>query len=407
MASDAAAPGNGPLQGVRIVDITSAVMGPYATQILGDLGADVVKVEPPLGDPVRNTGPSRHAGMSAVFLGSNRSKRSIVLDLKQAAGREALLELAKGADVLVYNVRPQAMARLGLTYAEVAAVNPRIVYCGAYGYRQDGPYAAKSAYDDLIQGAAGIPALFAAGGGEPRYAPTAIADRSVGLTVVYAVTAALFHRERTGKGQAVEVPMFETMADMVLADHLYGRAFEPPLGEMGYTRLLSAQRRPFPTRDGHICVMPYVDKDWQRIFELIGRPELLRDARFDSIATRTRHIGELYAILAGALLERSTDEWVQAFDAADIPAMRLNTLDSLLQDPHLQRTGFFRLQQHPSEGLLRTTQIPTQWSACPPAITRLAPRLGEHSREVLREAGYDDAAIEGLIAAGVTRGPSS
>lgn len=401
-----AAPNGGPLQGVRIIDITSAAMGPYATQILGDLGADVIKVEPPHGDPVRNTGPARHAGMSAMFLCSNRSKRSIVLDLKQPAGREALLKLAEGADVLVYNVRPQAMARLRLTYHDVAAVNPRIIYCGAYGYRQDGPYAAKSAYDDLIQGAVGIPSLIAATGSEPRYAPTAIADRSVGLTVVYAVTAALFHRERSGKGQAVDVPMFETMTDIVLSDHLYGKVFEPPLGEMGYTRLLSAQRRPFPTRDGHICVMPYVDKDWERVFELIGRQELISDARFKGVAARTRHIGELYAILASGLLERSTDEWVQAFDAADVPAMRLNTLDSLLQDPHLQSTGFFGLQQHPSEGQLRTTRIPTQWSDCPPSVTRLAPRLGEHSREILREAGYGDDDIERLLAAKVTLAPS-
>ncbi|MDP1691031.1 MAG: CoA transferase [Burkholderiaceae bacterium] len=397
----------GPLQGVRIIDITTAVMGPFATRILGDLGADVIKVEPPDGDSVRNTGPARHPGMSAIFLCSNRSKRSIVLDLKQPAGREALLKLAAQADVLVYNVRPQAMARLHLAYQDIAAVNPRIIYCGAYGYRQDGPYAAKSAYDDLIQGAVGIPSLLAAGGGEPRYSPTAVADRSVALTVVYAVTAALFHRERSGKGQAIEVPMFETMADIVLSDHLYGKVFEPPLGEMGYTRLVSAQRRPFPTRDGHVCVMPYVDKDWVRVFELIGRQELISDARFSGIAARTRHIEKLYAILASGLLERTTNEWVQAFDAADVPAMRMNTLDGLLQDPHLESTGFFKLEQHPSEGLLRTTEIPTQWSDCPPAVTRLAPRLGEHGREILREAGYGDDDIERLIAADVTRMPPS
>jgi crotonobetainyl-CoA:carnitine CoA-transferase CaiB-like acyl-CoA transferase len=393
---------SGPLHGVRIIDITTAMMGPSATQILGDLGAEIIKVEPPGGDSVRGTGPARHPGMSALFLGANRNKRSIVLDLKQPAGREALLKLAEAADVLIYNVRPRAMARLGLTHADVAAVNPRIIYCGAYGYRQDGPYAAKSAYDDLIQGAVGIPSLYSRDGGEPRYAPAAIADRSVGLTIVYTVNAALFYRERSGKGQAVDVPMFETMTEMVLSDHLYGNTFEPPLGAMGYTRILSPERRPFPTLDGHICVMPYVDKDWQRTFELIGREDLKTDARFADVAQRTRHIGELYRLLAQKLRVRTTEEWVRVFDEADIPAMRLHTPESLLEDPHLNEIGFFGLAEHPSEGTLRTMAVPTRWSESPPDVRRLAPRLGEHSVEVLREAGYAESVITDLLQRGVT-----
>lgn len=394
---------SGPLQGIRIIDITSAMMGPSATQILGDLGAEIIKVEPPGGDSMRGTGPARHAGMSAVFLGANRSKRSIVLDLKQPAGLQALLKLAAGADVLIHNVRPRAMTRLGITYAAVAAVNPRIIYCSAYGYRQDGPYAAKSAYDDLIQGAVGIPALFARSEGEPRYVPTAMVDRSVGLTIVYAVNAALFYRERTGKGQAIDVPMFETMAAMVLADHLYGKTFEPPLGAMGYTRLVSRERRPFPTRDGYICVMPYVDKDWQRTFDLIARADLKTDPRFTDVAARTRNIAELYRLLAEGLLRRTTEEWVQAFDEADIPAMRLHTPESLLEDPHLKKIGFFGLAEHPSEGTLRTMAVPILWSESSPQALRPVPRLGEHSLEVLREAGYAEGAIEQLLAQGVTR----
>ena len=394
---------SGPLQGVRIIDITTAVMGPSATQTLGDLGAEIIKVESPCGDSFRGTGPARHPGMGAMFLGANRNKRSIVLDLKQASGREALLKLAQSADVLIYNVRPRAMARLGLTYAQVAAVSSRIIYCGAYGFRQDGPYAAKSAYDDLIQGAVGIPSLFAGSGGEPRYAPTAIVDRSVGLTIVYAVSAALFYRERTGKGQAIDVPMFETMTEMVMSDHLYGKTFEPPLGEMGYTRLVSAQRRPFPTLDGHICVMPYGDKDWQLTFELIGRTDLKADARFADVATRTRNIAELYRLLAEGLRQRTTQEWLQAFDEADVPAMRLHTPESLLADPHLEQIGFFGFAEHPSEGTLRTMAVPTRWSESPPEVRRLAPRLGEHSVEVLREAGYPQGAIDALLDIGVTR----
>lgn len=393
---------SGPLHGVRIIDITSAMMGPSATQILGDLGAEIIKVEPPGGDSVRGTGPARHPGMSALFLGANRNKRSIVLDLKQAAGREVLLKLAEAADVLVYNVRPRAMARLRLTYADVAAVNPRIIYCGAYGYRQDGPYAAKSAYDDLIQGAVGLPSLYARHGGEPRYVPAAIVDRSMGLTIVYTVNAALFYRERSGRGQAVDVPMFETMTEILLSDHLYGKTFEPALGGMGYTRMLSPERRPFPTLDGHICVMPYVDKDWQKTFELIGREDLKTDPRFADVAQRTRNIVELYRLLAQGLLLRTTEEWVRTFDEADIPAMRLHTPESLLEDPHLKEIGFFGFAEHPSEGTLRTMAVPSRWSESPPDVRRLAPRLGEHSVEVLREAGYADSVITDLLQRGVT-----
>ncbi|HYD67341.1 CoA transferase [Azospirillum sp.] len=396
---------SGPLNGVRILDLTTVLMGPYATQILGELGADVIKVEPPQGDTVRGIGPMRHPGMGAIFLHANRGKRSIVLDLKQPEGRQALLDLARTADVLIYNVRPQAMARLGLSYAEVAEANPRIVYVGLFGYGQDGPYAAKPAYDDLIQGAVAIPTLFAAStGGEPRYVPATMVDRTVGLHAVYAVTAALFHRERTGEGQAVDVPMFETMTHFVQGDHMGGATFEPAEGPTGYPRLLAPQRRPYRTSDGHICALIYNDKQWRSFFDLIGRPDILdSDPRFADMDSRTRHIDELYGFVAEHLATRTTAEWMEALTRADIPVMRLHTLDSLLEDPHLTATGFFQVVEHPREGPIRSMAVPTRWSATPPAVERQAPALGEHSAEVLREAGYDDATIAALAERGVIR----
>ena len=261
----------GPLAGTTVIDLTTVVMGPYATQILGDLGAQVIKIEAPGGDNVRHVGPMRNHGMGHMFMHLNRNKKSVVLDLKQPAGREALLRIAAKADVLIYNIRPQAMQRLRLGYADVAAANPRIIYVGAYGYGQQGPYATRPAYDDLIQGMTGIPWLAQQAGSEdPRYIPATLADRIVGLHAVYAVTTALYHRERTGEGQSVEVPMFECMSQMVLGDHLGGRTFDPPLGPSGYARVLAPERRPFRTRDGYVCVLMYNDKQWQSFFRLIA-----------------------------------------------------------------------------------------------------------------------------------------
>ncbi|KAF1065825.1 CoA transferase [Variovorax sp.] len=399
---------SGPLEGVRIVDMTSVLMGPYATQILGDLGADVIKIEPPGGDTVRGIGPARHAGMGGIFLHANRSKRSVVLDLKQPAGREALLRLAAEADVLIYNVRPQAMARLGLGHAEVAAVNPRILYVGVYGYGQDGPYAAKPAYDDLIQGAVAIPTLgVRAGAPVPRYVPSAMVDRIVGMSAANAVSAGLFHRERTGRGQAIDVPMFETMAQFVLGDHMGGQTFEPPLGPAGYARLLNEQRRPYATRDGHLCVLIYNDKQWKTFFGLIGRAQAMEDdPRFSSIGARTEHIGELYQLVGEAMRTRTSAEWTALLEAADIPVMPMHTLESLMDDPHLAAVGFFETVEHPSEGRVRSMAIPTRWSGSPPSVSRHAPRLGEHSAEVLAEAGYSAAQIAAMAAQGATLLPA-
>ncbi len=394
----------GPLRGVRILDLTSVLMGPYATQILGDYGADVIKVESPAGDNVRNIGPARHAGMAGVFLHCNRNKRSIVLDLKQPAGRDALLKLAADVDVLIYNVRPQAMARLGLDYDAVRAVNPRIIYVGVYGYGQRGPYASRPAYDDLIQGAVAIPSLATLAGADvPRYAPSAMVDRIVGISAVGVVASALFHRERTGEGQSIEVPMFETMAQFVLGDHMYGHTFDPPAGPAGYARLLNEYRRPYRTLDGHLCVMVYNDKQWRSFFELIGAPEVMEtDPRFNSITSRTENIRDLYRMLAEVIATRTTAQWLEVLQAADIPVMPMHTLESLMDDPHLHAVDFFETVDHPTEGRIRSMAVPSNWSATQPAVTRQAPRLGEHSAQVLREAGYSDAQIEAMSAAGVT-----
>ena len=394
----------GPLAGVRVVDMTTVLMGPYATQILGDMGADVIKVEPPRGDGSRDIGPMRGWGMGAIFMHINRSKRSIVLDLKKRAGHAALLRLLKSADVLIYNVRPQAMARLKLSYEEVTAVNPRIIYLGTYGFGQNGPYAAKPAYDDLIQGAVGLPTLaMLAGADRPRYVPCTVADRTVGLHAVNAVVAALYHRERTGEGQSIGVPMFETMTQFVLGDHLGGLTFDPPLGPSGYPRLLAKERRPYATKDGYVCALIYNDKQWKSFFRLIGRSDMFEsDARFADLGSRSHHIDELYHLVAEILATRTTAEWLVALDKADIPVMPLHTMDSLMQDPHLNAIGFFQTVDHPSEGRIRSMAVPSSWSKSQPNVTRLAPRLGEHSVEVLRESGFSDEEIAALLQEQVT-----
>lgn len=401
----AAAPSPGALEGVRVLDLTSVVMGPYATQWLGDLGADVVKIEPPEGDVMRLSGPMKSARMGHFFLTTNRNKRSLVIDLKQAAGRELLLELVKTADVLVYNIRPRAMQRLGLGCEVLSAVNPRLVVVGGIGFGQRGPYADRPAYDDLIQGMSALPALgAAAGGGEPRYAPMVLADRIGGLQMALAVTAALVHRARTGRGQRIDVPMFEGIASIVLGEHLAGRLFEPPQGAAGYARSLSPGRRPYRTRDGCLCTLIYNDRQWRSFLEAIGQPRRMdEDARFSSQGARLANIDAVYAFLGEVIATRTTAEWLEIFEAADLPAAPMYSLDDLIDDPHLHEVGLLRAGQHPSEGPMTEIANPTEWSDSPPSIRRPAPRLGEHTLEVLREQGIDEARIGALLDAGVVR----
>ena len=391
----------GPLDGVRILDLTTVLMGPYATTILGDMGADVVKVEGPQGDIIRQVGPSRSGAMGGMFLHANRSKRSIVVDLKHPDGRDVVLDLARTADVLVYNVRPQAMARLGLGYAAVSAANPAIIYAGAFGYGQDGPYAARPAYDDLMQGAAGIPTLLAAtGDGTPRYVPINIADRTVGLHLVNAVLGALYFRQRTGRGQQIDIPMFETVASQVLADHMGGLSFEPPLDGGGYARLLARSRRPYRTADGHLCVLIYNDRHWRGFLGAVGLAQVLDDPRFATHAARIEHIDLLYEMVAGIFPGRTTAEWQDLLDRLDVPHTPMHTLETILADPHLAAVGFFPLADHPTEGTVRSMRVPGRWSESQPRPGPLAPLLGQHTREVLLQHGLTAERVERLIEAG-------
>jgi crotonobetainyl-CoA:carnitine CoA-transferase CaiB-like acyl-CoA transferase len=394
----------GPLQGIKVIDMTTVLMGPYATQMLGDYGADVVKVESQDGDVTRQIGPTRHPGMGPVFLNTNRNKRSICLDLKKPAGREAVLRLIKSADVLVYNVRPQAMARLNLGYDVASKINPRLIYAGVFGFGQDGPYAAKPAYDDLIQGATALPALMAqTADGVPRYVPNALVDRIVGLTAVGAICASLVDRDRTGRGQRVDIPMFETMAGFVMGDHMGGLTYEPPLDKGGYARHLSPDRRPYKTSDGYICVIVYNDKQWQNFFDATGRDDLRIHAKFATFAGRAVNIDTVYAELARILETKTTAEWTAILEKADVPVMPMHDLESLLSDPHIVATDFFPVVDHPTEGRIRNMKPAARFSETPVETTRLAPRLSEHSAEILREAGFSPGEIAALVRDGVTK----
>jgi crotonobetainyl-CoA:carnitine CoA-transferase CaiB-like acyl-CoA transferase len=393
----------GPLEGVKVIDMTTVLMGPYATQMLGDYGAEVIKVESLEGDVTRLIGPTRHPGMGPVFLNTNRSKRSIALDLKKPGGRDAVLRLIKSADVLVYNVRPQAMARLQLGYDVVAGINSRLIYAGVFGFGQDGPYAAKPAYDDLIQGATALPALMAqTGDGVPRYVPNALVDRIVGLTAVGAICASLVHRDRTGRGQRLDIPMFETMAGFVMGDHMGGLTYEPPLDKDGYARHLSRDRRPYKTADGYICVIVYNDKQWASFVEATGRDDLRSNPVFSTFAGRATNIDTVYAELARIFEARTTTEWLEELTRADIPVMPMHDLESILQDPHLVSTGFFPVVDHPTEGKIRSMKAPARWSDTPVETKRLAPRLNEHGCDILKEAGFSAEEIAGLVREGAT-----
>jgi len=380
---------DGPLSGVRVIDLTQLVMGPLATQTLADLGADVIKVESPEGDVVRRVGPSLTGTMGPIFLHLNRNKRSVVLDLKDPAARERLLQLVATADVLVHSYRPQAMARLGLAYDDVRRHNPRLVYAGLFGFGQDGPYAADGAFDDMIQLMSGLAEMMGrTTDGRPRYVPANLVDRSVGLYAFGIVAAALYGRERTGMGQEIAIPMFETFASMMLGDHLYGATYVPPRPPQGYPRLLVKDRGPYPTSDGYICCMIYTQRQWDdflRVADPAGA--LAGDERIADLGSRARNAGAVFDLIAGITRRHPTDHWLPLLRGAGLTAVRMATVEDLVDDPHLRAVGQFVDVEQPSEGRLRLLRLPGTWSGWAPTIRRPPPELGEHTDAVLTEIG--------------------
>ena len=387
----------GPLAGVRVLDLTSVIFGPYASQILADYGADVIKLEAPQGDSTRNTGPRYEDGMAAMFVSVNRNKRSLVLDLKQAAARDALLKLVDTADVFMHSIRPQKMAALGLAPADLRARNPRLIYAALLGFGTGGSYEGRPAYDDTIQGMSGIADIMGRQTGEPQYFPTIAADKTCGLVASHAILAALFQRSQTGVGQTVEIPMFESMVSFNLVEHFYGRHFADAPSPSGYPRLTSRWRKPYRTSDGYLCMMPYTDAHWRNFFTFSGHIQYLDDPRFTDINTRTQNIDALYQLAHEIAATRSTDFWVQLCERSEIPATRINSLEDLEADPHLQQVGMFVTVADEDARNYRYVRNPVRIGEETGPIRR-PPRLGEHTREVLNEAGLDSNEIDALMA---------
>ncbi len=380
---------SGPLSGIRVVDLTSMVMGPYATQIMADMGADVIKVEPPQGDDTRNISVGPAPGLAGVFVNVNRGKRSVVLDLKSEAGKVALRELIARADVFIHSMRAKAIDRLGFDYASVSAINPSIVYTNCYGYGRRGPDADKPAYDDTIQAECGLPAVQEMLTGEASFVGTIMADKVSGITALYATVMALFHRERTGEGQEVEVGMFETMASFMLVEHANGALFQPPLGPAHYPRVVARNRKPYRTQDGHVAALIYNDKHWALFVDAVkpswAGPELAR------LEQRAQQTERLYGLLGETFLERTTQEWLDLLGSLGIPAAPLRTPDELLTNPHLEAVGFFETVDS-LQGPIRFPGVPTWFSKTPGKVHGPTPSLGEHTGEILDEIGLGNGA---------------
>jgi crotonobetainyl-CoA:carnitine CoA-transferase CaiB-like acyl-CoA transferase len=388
------------LSGVRVVDLTTVVVGPICTRTLADYGADVIKVEAPGGDLLRTMAEgSRNPGMSGKFINFNRNKRSIVLDLKNKDGHAALLRLIAKADVFVSNVRPEALARAGLDHASLAKLNPRLIHCSILAFGRGGRYYNRPAYDPIVQSLSGVAGTIARATGEPRFVPMVMSDHTSGLIAAQCIGFALYRREKTDKGEAIDVPMLENMASFVSSEHLGAATFDPPVGPTGDGRLLSPNYKPVATKDGYVTVRPNTNAQAFAFFDAIGRPELKTDPRFDSAASRTRNAAAYFEVQATCLGHKTTDEWVELFDRLDVPAARYNSIDDLLTDPHLADVGFFQPEDHPSEGRLRRTRLANTFSGGAREDETHAPRTGEHTREVLAEAGYTDAEIDALLAA--------
>lgn len=389
------------LTGIRVVDITSIVLGPFAGQILGDLGADVIKVEPMAGDLARSVHPSQGEGMSAMFLNNNRNKRSICLDLKTEGGRAVLSRLVEQADVLLHNMRVDAITRLGFGFEAVKALNPRIIYCSAIGFGQDGRYRDRPAFDDVIQAASGLAMLPAHAGGEPSYVPSVVADKVGSLYATYGILAALAARTR-GVVEAVdvEVPMFESLVSFLFNEHLAAATFSPAPEGAGYHRLFSRNRRPYRTRDGWVAVLPYTGEQWRRILQEIGRTDVMAESWFADAGARSQRVDELYGILATAITGRTTAEWLDTFARLDIPHSKVNDLDDLLVDPHLSDVGFFAPGGQAQAGATRALRQPVLYRGAPAAPDRPAPRVGADTAAILSGLGYSAEEVRALAADG-------
>jgi len=392
----------GMLSGVRILDLTSVVMGPYAMQILGDMGADVIKIERPEGDIMRHMGRGRSVHMGPIHLAVNRNKRSIVLDLKQEGARSALTQLIKTADVFVHSMRASAIEKLGFGYEDVRRINPRLVYCGANGFGLDGPYATKAAYDDIIQGMSGMCGINAHMVGRPQYAPTILCDKIGGLTIAYAILGALFHQLKYGEGQFVEVPMLETMVSFLMIEHLWDRVLDPVNGQAGYPRILTQLRKPHKTKDGYLCIVPYTDKNWRDLFEVSGRPELAKDERYATATGRSLNYETLFPLLAQIMSEKTSEEWLAILAQLNIAVGPVHSLEDLFDDPHLAAVRMFFKYDHPTEGELSLVKAPVKFSAAPFEVREPPPRLGQHGEAILKEAGLPADQIAALKASGAT-----
>jgi len=384
----------GPLKGFRILDLTTVLFGPFGTQTLGDWGAEVIKIERLTGDTWRNSGQFRNRGMSGQFMAVNRNKRSIAVDLRHPDGKEVLRRLIATADALVSNIRPAGLERLGFGYETCRTINPRLVYASATGFGQDGPWAARPAFDEIIQAASGFASAMGSDD-EPAFVPSLVGDKICGMALTSVVTAALLHRERTGEGQLVEVPMLETLAAFNSIEMFGGLAFVPPIGPSGYKRM--KERRPARTKDGWLTMLPYSGENWCAFFEAVGHPECIEEFSVQDPVSRVRNIDKIYDRMREIALSRTTAEWEELLLSIDVPHTAFAALSQITEQPHLKAVGLFQELDHPSEGKLLQARPPAQFSASPTGVHRLAPQLGQHTREVLREVGYPEEEIDRLI----------
>jgi crotonobetainyl-CoA:carnitine CoA-transferase CaiB-like acyl-CoA transferase len=398
---------SGPLAGVKVVDLTTIVVGPICTRTLADYGADVIKVEAPGGDLLRTMAEgSRNPGMSGKFINFNRNKRSIGLDIKKPDGLDALRRLIDKADVFVSNVRPDALARAGLDHASLSKSNPRLIHCSILAFGRGGRYYGRPAYDPVIQSLSGVAGTIARATGEPRFVPMVMTDHTSGLIAAQAIGFALYRREKTGVGEAIDVPMLENMASFVSSEHLGAATFEPPVGPTGDGRLLSPNYKPVPTKDGYVTVRPNTNVQAFAFFDAIGRPELKTDPRFDSAASRTKNAAAYFEVQATCLGHKTTDEWVDLFDKLDVPAARYNSIDDLLTDPHLKDVGFYREEEHPTQGKIRRSKLANIFSGGAREDETHAPLYGEQTREILAEVGYSEADIDRMVSDKAARAAS-